>query len=109
MARYRTPALHLRSEGRSKGSSIPNSEFRPPQSSSDCPLIAATMFGVTTPCVQHARKVLEAAGYEVIVFHATGNGGQAMESPIREGMFAGVLDITTSELADELVGGSLSA
>jgi uncharacterized protein (UPF0261 family) len=76
---------------------------------SDRPLVAATMFGVTTPCVQHARKILEAAGYEVIVFHATGNGGQAMESLIREGLFAGVLDITTTELADELVGGILSA
>jgi uncharacterized protein (UPF0261 family) len=85
---------------------------RPPWRSaeaSDRPLIAATMFGVTTPCVQHARKILEDAGYEVIVFHATGNGGQAMESLIREGMFAGVLDITTTELADELVGGILSA
>jgi len=80
-----------------------------PENSLDRPLIAATMFGVTTPCVQHARKVLEAAGYEVIVFHATGNGGQAMESLIREGMFLGVLDITTTELADELVGGILSA
>jgi uncharacterized protein (UPF0261 family) len=75
----------------------------------DRPLIAATMFGVTTPCVQHARKILEAAGYEVLVFHATGNGGQAMESLIREGLIAGVLDITTTELADELVGGVLSA
>jgi uncharacterized protein (UPF0261 family) len=76
---------------------------------SDRPLIAATMFGVTTLCVQHARRILEDAGYEVIVFHATGNGGQAMESLIREGLFAGVLDITTTELADELVGGILSA
>jgi uncharacterized protein (UPF0261 family) len=76
---------------------------------SDRPLIAATMFGVTTPCVQRARRILEEAGYEVIVFHATGNGGQAMESLIREGLFAGVLDITTTELADELVGGILSA
>jgi uncharacterized protein (UPF0261 family) len=73
------------------------------------PLIAATMFGVTTPCVQEARKLLEAAGYEVLVFHATGNGGQAMESLIEEGLIAGVLDITTTELADELVGGILSA
>jgi uncharacterized protein (UPF0261 family) len=73
------------------------------------PLVAATMFGVTTPCVQHARRILEDAGYEVIVFHATGNGGEAMESLIREGQFAGVLDITTTELADELVGGILSA
>src|SRR5207244_13135824 len=68
-----------------------------------------TMFGVTTPCVQHARQILEGAGYEVLVFHATGNGGQAMESLIREGQFVGVLDITTTELADELVGGILSA
>ncbi len=73
------------------------------------PLVAATMFGVTTPCVEAARLVLEDAGYEVLVFHATGNGGQAMESLIDEGMFAGVLDITTTELADELVGGVLSA
>ena len=92
---------------------IPHSALRIPISPgtphSDRPLIAATMFGVTTPCVQHARKNLEDAGYEVIVFHATGNGGQAMESLIREGLFAGVLDITTTELADELVGGILSA
>jgi uncharacterized protein (UPF0261 family) len=75
----------------------------------DKPIIAATMFGVTTPCVQRARQVLEEAGYEVLVFHATGNGGQAMESLIRDGLIAGVLDITTTELADELVGGVLSA
>lgn len=75
----------------------------------DRPLIAATMFGVTTPCVMRARQKLEAAGYEVLVFHATGNGGQAMESLIRDGLFAGVLDLTTTELADELVGGILSA
>jgi uncharacterized protein (UPF0261 family) len=73
------------------------------------PLVAASMFGVTTPCVQAAREVLERAGYEVLVFHATGTGGQAMESLIREGLIAGVLDITTTELADELVGGVLSA
>jgi uncharacterized protein (UPF0261 family) len=75
----------------------------------DKPLIAATMFGVTTPCVEHARKILEAAGYEVLVFHATGNGGEAMEGLITDGLIAGVLDITTTELADELVGGILSA
>ena len=75
----------------------------------DRPLIAATMFGVTTPCVEQARRILEAAGYEVLVFHATGNGGQAMESLIADGLIAGVLDITTTELADELVGGILSA
>ncbi len=73
------------------------------------PLVAATMFGVTTPCVEHARQLLEQAGCEVLVFHATGSGGQAMESLIDEGLIAGVLDITTTELADELVGGVLSA
>jgi uncharacterized protein (UPF0261 family) len=67
------------------------------------------MFGVTTPCVQRARKLLEEAGYEVLVFHATGSGGQAMESLIADGLIVGVLDITTTELADELVGGVLSA
>jgi uncharacterized protein (UPF0261 family) len=73
------------------------------------PLIAATMFGVTTPCVERARETLERAGYEVLVFHATGNGGQAMESLIGDGLIAGVLDLTTTELADEHVGGFLSA
>ena len=76
---------------------------------SDKPLVAATMFGVTTPCVERARSVLEQAGYEVVVFHATGAGGEAMESLVREGLIRGVLDITTTELADELVGGFLSA
>jgi uncharacterized protein (UPF0261 family) len=73
------------------------------------PLVAATMFGVTTPCVTAARQILEAAGYEVLVFHATGTGGRAMEGLIEDGYIAGVLDITTTELADELVGGILSA
>jgi uncharacterized protein (UPF0261 family) len=75
----------------------------------DKPLVTATMFGVTTPCVMRAKKTLEEAGYEVLVFAATGNGGQAMESLIAEGLIAGVLDITTTELADELVGGFLTA
>ena len=78
-------------------------------STTEKPLVAASMFGVTTPCVQAAREVLEQAGYEVLIFHATGTGGQAMESLIREGLIAGVLDITTTELADELVGGVLTA
>jgi len=73
------------------------------------PLIAATMFGVTTPCVTSARQILEERGYEVLVFHATGTGGQAMEGLITDGFIAGVMDITTTELADELVGGVLSA
>jgi uncharacterized protein (UPF0261 family) len=85
------------------------SKFSLPAAETDKPLIAATMFGVTTPCVQQARQILEAAGYEVLVFHATGSGGQAMESLIHDRMIAGVLDITTTELADELVGGVLSA
>lgn len=84
-------------------------QHRLPASSTDRPLVAASMFGVTTPCVQRAREVLEQAGFEVLVFHATGNGGQAMESLIADGLVAGVLDITTTELADELVGGILSA
>ena len=75
----------------------------------DKPLIAATMFGVTTPCVSAAQKLLEANDYEVLVFHATGTGGMTMESFIADGLIAGVLDITTTELADELVGGILSA
>jgi uncharacterized protein (UPF0261 family) len=75
----------------------------------DKPLVAATMFGVTTACVERARETLERAGYEVLVFHATGNGGQAMESLIGDGLIAGVLDVTTTELADEHVGGFLSA
>ena len=82
----------------------------PSDSSADSrPLIAATMFGVTTPCVTEARKILEDAGYEVLVFHATGTGGRAMEGLIADGYIAGVLDITTTELADERVGGILSA
>ena len=75
----------------------------------DQPAIAATMFGVTTPCVTAARRILEARGYEVLVFHATGVGGQAMEQLIEDGIFQAVLDVTTTELADELVGGVLSA
>ena len=73
------------------------------------PLVGATMFGVTTPCVTRARERLEELGYEVLVFHATGTGGQSMEALVRDGFLAGVLDMTTTELADELVGGVLSA
>jgi uncharacterized protein (UPF0261 family) len=73
------------------------------------PLIGATMFGVTTPCVTAAREILEERGYEVLVFHATGAGGQAMEALMKAGFITGSLDITTTELADELVGGVLSA
>ncbi|MEX2526223.1 MAG: Tm-1-like ATP-binding domain-containing protein [Gemmatimonadota bacterium] len=75
----------------------------------DRPLVAATMFGVTTPCVMAVREALEARGLGVVVFHATGSGGRAMEALIREGAFAGVVDVTTTEWADEVVGGVLSA
>jgi len=79
------------------------------ESHEDKPLIAATMFGVTTPCVTVARHTLEQRGFEVLVFHATGAGGQAMEGLIADGYVAGVLDVTTTELADELAGGVMSA
>ena len=82
-------------------------DFQP--SSDTKPLIGATMFGVTTPSVTEAYRYLEERGYEVLVFHATGTGGQSMEALVNGGFLAGVLDITTTELADELVGGVLSA
>jgi uncharacterized protein (UPF0261 family) len=73
------------------------------------PLIAATMFGVTTPCVTAARDALEQRGFEVLVFHATGTGGDAMEGLIGSGFMTAVLDITTTELCDALIGGVLAA
>jgi uncharacterized protein (UPF0261 family) len=73
------------------------------------PLISATMFGVTTPAVTAARESLEQRGYEVLVFHATGTGGMAMEGLLDSDFLAGVLDLTTTELADRLVGGVLPA
>ncbi|HEY0791370.1 MAG TPA: Tm-1-like ATP-binding domain-containing protein [Chthoniobacterales bacterium] len=75
----------------------------------DKPLIAATMFGNTTRAVDHARKLLEERGYEVLVFHATGAGGRTMETLIEDGYFSAVLDLTTTEWADEVCGGVLSA
>jgi uncharacterized protein (UPF0261 family) len=80
-----------------------------PQAEAEKPLVGATMFGVTTPSVTEARKRLEELGYEVLVFHATGTGGQSMEALIRSGFITASLDVTTTELADELVGGVLSA
>ncbi len=73
------------------------------------PLIAATMFGVTTACVTVAREYLESKGYEVLVFHATGAGGMAMESLIESGYIVGVFDATTTEWCDEIAGGVFSA
>jgi uncharacterized protein (UPF0261 family) len=81
----------------------------PEARSQDKALVTATMFGVTTPCVEAARAIVEQQNFEVLVFHATGTGGQTMESFIKDGLISGVLDITTTELADELVGGELSA
>lgn len=73
------------------------------------PLLAASMFGNTTKLVDRARATLEGAGYEVLVFHATGSGGQTMESLIEDGFVKGVLDVTTTEWADQLVGGVFGA
>jgi len=73
------------------------------------PLVGASMFGVTTPCVTAAREELEKLGYEAVVFHATGVGGQAMEGLMESGFLKGVLDATTTELCDDLVGGILTA
>lgn len=77
--------------------------------SSDKPLIVASMFGNTTACVSEAKRILEENGYEVLVFAATGAGGKSMDAIIDSGIVSGVLDITTTELADELVGGVLTA
>jgi len=72
------------------------------------PAIGLTMFGVTTPCVQAVAKALE-EGYDCLTFHATGTGGQSMEKLVDSGLLAGVIDVTTTEIADELVGGVFSA
>jgi uncharacterized protein (UPF0261 family) len=88
---------------------LPRPEPDASDSDRNRPVVAATMFGVTTPCVDRAREVLEAEGVEVLVFHATGVGGQAMEGLVRDGEVSALLDLTTTELADELVGGILSA
>lgn len=85
------------------------SEKLKPDTEDSKPLVAATMFGVTTPCVNQAKAILEENGYEVLVFHATGTGGKTMEALIDAGFFTGVLDLTTTEWCDEVVGGVLSA
>lgn len=78
-------------------------------SSADKPLIVASMFGNTTACITEAKRILEEHGYEVLVFAATGAGGKSMETIIESGIVSGVLDLTTTELADELCGGVLTA
>ncbi|NQV28279.1 MAG: Tm-1-like ATP-binding domain-containing protein [Rhodopirellula sp.] len=80
-----------------------------PAAASERPLIAASMFGNTTTCVDACREALDKAGYEVLVFHATGTGGRILESLANEKLVDAVLDITTTEWADELCGGILSA
>jgi uncharacterized protein (UPF0261 family) len=84
-------------------------QAEPPPVQEEKPLVAASMFGNTTPCVDRARAALEAAGYEVLVFHANGSGGRTMESLIADGHFAASMDITTTELADEVCGGVFGA
>jgi uncharacterized protein (UPF0261 family) len=80
-----------------------------PAAEDEKPLVTASMFGNTTKSVDHARQILEKQGYEVLVFHATGTGGRTMESLITDGYIAGSMDITTTELADEVCGGVFSA
>ena len=80
-----------------------------PPKAEDKPIIVASMFGNTTICVNHAKAILEQAGFEVLVFHSTGTGGRTMESLIESGMVSGVLDVTTTEWADEVAGGFLTA
>ncbi len=82
---------------------------QPPVVADDRAIIVASMFGNTTECVDMCRESLGEANYEVLVFHATGAGGRAMESLIEEGLVDGCLDITTTEWADEVCGGVLSA
>lgn len=80
-----------------------------PIHSSSRPALGMTMFGVTTPCVDRVRRQLESDGYDCLVFHATGAGGRAMEQLVASGLISGVLDITTTEIADEVVGGVFPA
>jgi uncharacterized protein (UPF0261 family) len=81
-------------------------QYHPPPSV-EKPTLGMTMFGVTTPCVTAVREALESQGFDCLVFHATGAGGQAMEKLVEAGLIRGVLDITTTEVADEVVGGIL--
>jgi uncharacterized protein (UPF0261 family) len=80
-----------------------------PPAKEEKPLVTASMFGNTTACVDKARSILESKGFEVLVFHATGTGGKTMESLIADGYIAASLDITTTELADEVCGGVFTA
>jgi uncharacterized protein (UPF0261 family) len=94
---------------RAAGAIVGMVNAEPPAVTDDRPIIVASMFGNTTECVDACREKLSQAGYEVLVFHATGTGGRTMESLIDEGLVDGCLDITTTEWADEVCGGVLSA
>jgi uncharacterized protein (UPF0261 family) len=106
---HRQQTVETMASHRQQTADLAESDRHQTVESADRPLVTATMFGVTTPCVEAGRALVEKSGYEVLVFHATGTGGQTMEAFIRDGLIAGVLDVTTTELADELVGGVLSA
>jgi uncharacterized protein (UPF0261 family) len=80
-----------------------------PEAAAERPLVAASMFGNTTACIDRARASLDRAGWEVLVFHATGTGGRTMQRLASEGLLAGLLDLTTTEFADEVCGGVFSA
>ena len=84
-------------------------ENEPPRGAEDRPIITASMFGNTTDCVNTCAKILNDKGFEVLVFHATGAGGKAMETLVADGLVEAVLDITTTEWADELCQGVFSA
>lgn len=99
---------HVISQAASAAAAMAQSET-PAPTGDDRPLIAASMFGNTTQCVDAAREQLESSGYEVVVFHSTGTGGRTMEDLVAADYFDAVLDVTTTELADELVGGVMSA
>ncbi|KAK3284354.1 hypothetical protein CYMTET_8000 [Cymbomonas tetramitiformis] len=91
--------------GALRGMVASQSLTRPGAGAADRPTAGLTMFGVTTPCVTKAQALLEEAGIDTLVFHATGTGGQAMEDLVQAGMIGGVLDLTTTEVADHVVGG----
>src|SRR3984885_4413952 len=84
-------------------------ELEAPAAAEDRPIITASMFGNTTECVNLCAKILHEKGFEVLIFHATGAGGRAMETLVADGLVEAVLDITTTEWADELCGGVFSA
>lgn len=94
---------------RAAGAIVGMTSIDVPTSANDRPIIAASMFGNTTQCVDRCRELLDAAGYEVLVFHATGAGGRTMESLIDEGLVDACLDMTTTEWADTICGGVFDA